>query len=144
MTPFIPPSIPSTIPINTPNTIQISGSLVDSSLVSYAVLLILHALNYCLNFIGWLSMTLVIIGMILHMFGYIINTHSSYINSIHHSYFYTHQFSLVAHSFPSLTLYPHGVTEAFVFYIPYNIFSDISEFLSLILDILGCYIGLEE
>ena len=45
MTPFIPPSIPSTIPLNNPKTIQILSSLVDSSLVSYAVLLILQGLN---------------------------------------------------------------------------------------------------
>ena len=48
--------------------------------------------------------------------------------SIHHSYFYTYQFSPVAHSFPSLALYPHGATEAFVFAVPYDNFSDISEF----------------
>ena len=37
---IIPPSIPSTIPLNNPKTIQIPSSLVDSSLVSYAMLLI--------------------------------------------------------------------------------------------------------
>ena len=35
-----PPSISSTIPLNNPKTIQIPSSLVDSSLVSYAMLLI--------------------------------------------------------------------------------------------------------
>ena len=68
MTPFIPPSILSTIPLNTPKTIQIPSSLVDSSLVSYAVLLILHGLKSCVSFNGWLYMILVIFGMILHMF----------------------------------------------------------------------------
>ena len=48
--------------------------------------------------------------------------------SIHHSYFYTYKFSLVAHSFPSLALYPHGATEAFVFVVPYTNVYDISEF----------------
>ena len=37
MKPFIPPSIPSTIPMKNPKTIQIPSSLVDSSLVSFAV-----------------------------------------------------------------------------------------------------------
>ena len=44
---IIPPSIPSTISLNNPKTIQIPISLVDYSLVSYAVLLILHGLNQC-------------------------------------------------------------------------------------------------
>ena len=51
-------TIPSTIPMNNPKTIQISSSLVDSSLVSYAVLLILHGLKSFLSCSGWLSMTL--------------------------------------------------------------------------------------
>ena len=66
---IILPSIPSTVPLNNPKTIQIPSSLVDSSLVSYAVLLILHGLKYFLSFSGWLSMTLVIFGLILNMFG---------------------------------------------------------------------------
>ena len=73
-------------------------------------------------------MTLVIFGLILNMFGSILNTYGSDIMPIHHSYFYTYQFSPVAHSFPSLALYPHGVIEAFVFVVPYAKFSDISEF----------------
>ena len=47
-----PPSIPSTIPLNNPKTIQIPISLVDSSLVSYAVIFILHDLKSFLNFSG--------------------------------------------------------------------------------------------
>ena len=65
---IIPPSIPSTIHLNNPNTIQIARSLVDSSLVSYAVIFILHGLNYFLYFIGWLSMLLVIFELILNIF----------------------------------------------------------------------------
>ena len=90
------------------------------------MLLVLHGLNSCIFFNGWLSMTLLIFGMILHMFGYFLNTYGSDLKSIHHSYFYTYQFSLVAHSFPSLALYPHGVIEAFVFSVPYANFYDIS------------------
>ena len=45
MTPYIPPSIPYTIPMNTLKTIQTPSSLVDSSLVSYAVLLISNGFN---------------------------------------------------------------------------------------------------
>ena len=71
-------------------------------------------------------MTLVIIGIILHMFGSALNNYGSDLKSIYHSYFYTHQFSLVAHSFPSLALYLHGVTEAFVFIVPYDNVSNIS------------------
>ena len=62
------------------------------------------------------------------MFGYIINTYGSNLMPIHHSYFYTYQFSPVVHNFPSLALYPHGATEAFVFAVPYANVSDISEF----------------
>ena len=92
MTPSIPPSIPSTIPLNTPKTIQTPSSLVDSSLVSYLVLLIFNGFKYCLFFTGWLYMTLFIIGMILHMFGYVLSTYGLDLKSIHHSDFYTHKF----------------------------------------------------
>ena len=121
-------SIPYTVPLNTPNIMQTPSSLVDSSLVSYIVLLISNSFKYCLFFTRWLSMTLVIIGLILHMFGYFINTYGSYLNSIHHSYFYTRQFSPVVHSFPKLALYPHGVTEAISIAVPYYDIYDISEF----------------
>ena len=86
----IPPSIPSTIPMDNPNTIQIPSSLVDSSLVSYLMLLILHGFKYFLYFSGWLSMTLVIFEMILNMFGSVLNTYGSDLMPIHHSYFYTY------------------------------------------------------
>ena len=65
---IIPPSISSTIPLNNPKTIQIPISLVDSSLVSYAMIFILHGLKSFLYFSGWLSMYLVIFGMILNIF----------------------------------------------------------------------------
>ena len=54
--------------------------------------------------------------------------YSSDLMPIHHSYFYTYQFSPVAHSLPRLALYPHRVTEAFVFAVPYAYIYDISEF----------------
>ena len=117
--------IPSTISLNNPKTIQIPSSLVDSSLVSYAVISILHGLKSLLSFSGWLSMTLVIFGLLLNMFGSVLNIYGLALMSIHHSYFYTYQFSPVAHSFPSLALYPHGVTEAFVFPVPYSNVYDI-------------------
>ena len=112
---FMTPSIPYTIPMITPQTIQTSSSLVDSLLVSYIVLLIFNGFKSCLFFSGWLYMTLVIIGLILHLFGPILNTYGSDLKSIHHSDSYAHQFSPVAHTFPSLAPYPHGVTEAFVY-----------------------------
>ena len=123
---IITPSIPYTIPLNNPKTIQIPSSPVDSSLVSYAVIFILHGLKYFLYFSGWLLMTLFIFGLILNMFGYVLNTYGSYLMPIHHSYFYTYQFSPVAHNFPSLSLYPHGVTEKFIFSVPYANVFDIS------------------
>ena len=92
------------------------------------MIFILHDLNSFLNFSGWLSMSLVIYGLILNIFGSVLNTYGSYLKSIHHSYLYTYRFSLVAHSFPSLALYPHVVTEAFVFVVPYVNVSDISDF----------------
>ena len=119
-------SIPSTIPLNTPMTIQTPSSLVDSSLVSYVVLLISNGFKFCLFLNGWLYIILIIIGIILHMFGYFLNTYGSYLKSIHHSYFFTHQFSPVAHTFPSLALYPHEDTECFAFVAPYDNISDIS------------------
>ena len=117
--------IPYTIPINTPKTIQNPISLLDSSLVSYAVLLISNGFKICLFFNGWLSMTLVIIGLILHMFGYFLNTYGSYLKSIHHSNSYTHQFSPIAHPFPIMALYPHGDTTPLVFAAPYDNIYDI-------------------
>ena len=60
------------------------------------------------------------------MFGTVLSTYGSYLNSIHHSEFYTHQFSLIAHTFPSLAPYPRGETKAFVFVVPYNSIYDIS------------------
>ena len=62
------------------------------------------------------------------MFGSVLNTYCSDLNPIHHLYYYTCQFSPVVHNFLSLSLYPHGATEAFVFAVPYANVSDISEF----------------
>ena len=59
------------------------------------------------------------------MFGYILNTYGSDLKSIYHSVFYTRQFSQGAHSFPSLSLYPHGVTKAFILAFPYANIYDI-------------------
>ena len=112
-------SIPSTISLNTLKAIQIPSSLVDPSLVSYAMIIIIHGLKSCLSFNGCLSMKLVIVGLIFKIFGYILNTYGSYLNSIHHSDFYTYQFSPVAYSFASIALYTHGVTKAFVFVVPH-------------------------
>ena len=87
---IIPPSIPFSIALNNPKTIQIPSSLVDSSLVSYAVIFILHDLKSFLTFSGWLSMSLVIYGLILNMFGSVLNTYGSDLMPIHHSDFYTY------------------------------------------------------
>ena len=114
--------------MNNPKTIQIPSSLVDSSLVSYAVLLILHGLKSYLSFSGWLCMALVIFQLILNMFGSALNTYGSDLMPIHHSDFYTYKFSPIAHNFPSLALYPHGAIEAFVLAVTYYNISDISEF----------------
>jgi len=65
--------IPFTHPMNTPKAIQTPSSLVDSLSVSYAVLLIFASFKACLFFIGWLCMKLFILGIMLHMFGYILN-----------------------------------------------------------------------
>ena len=119
-------SIPFTNPMNTPKTIQTPSSLVDSSLVSYAVLLISNGFKSCLFFTSWLSMTLFIIGIILHMFGFFLNTYGSDLNSILHLDFYTHQFSLVAHPFPNMSLYPHGDTIPLVLSTPYDNSYDVS------------------
>ena len=73
-------------------------------------------------------MTLVIIGIILHILVYILNTYGSYLKSIYHYDFYTHQFSLVAHTFPGLAPYPHRDTEDLVVVVPYDNIYDISEF----------------
>ena len=90
MTHIIPPSIQYTIPLNNPKTIQIPSLVVDSSLVSYAVRLILHGLKSFLSFSGWLFMKLLIFGMILNMFEYSLNTYGSDLIPIHHSDFYTY------------------------------------------------------
>ena len=62
------------------------------------------------------------------MFGFVLNTYGSDRMPINHSYFYNYQFSTNAHSFPSLSLYPHGSIEEFVFSAPYANVSDISYF----------------
>ena len=87
MTPLIPPPIPYNTALNTANTIQTPSSLVDSSSVSYVVLLISNGLISCHFFTSWLSMTLVIIGLILNMFGSILNSYGSDIMPFHHSDF---------------------------------------------------------
>ena len=119
------PSIPSTIPMNTSKTMQTPSSLVYSSLVSYAMLLISNGFKSCIFFTSWLYMNLVVIGIILHMFGYVLITYGSDLKSIHHSYFYTHQFFPVAHTFSSLAPYPHANTNPLVFSIPYDNISDL-------------------
>ena len=113
--------------LNTPKTIQTPSSVVDSILVSYAVLLISNGFKSCLFFTGCLSMKLVIFGLILHMFGSYINNYGSYLKSIHHSDFYTHQLFPVAQHFPTLSLYPHGDTKPLVFSSPYDNIYDISK-----------------
>ena len=113
-------SIPYTIPLNTPKTIQTPSSLVDSSLVSYAMLLISNNFKSYLFFIGWLYMKLVIIVLILPMYGFFLNTYGSYLNSIH-------QFSLVAQPFSTLALYIHGDIKPLVFLAQYDNIYDISE-----------------
>ena len=70
-------------------------------------------------------MNLVIIGIILHIFGYVLNTYHSDLKSIHHSDFYTHQFFPIAQPFPTLALYPPGDIEPLVFVVPYDNISDI-------------------
>ena len=129
MKPFIQPSIPSTIPLNTPKTIQTPSSQVDSSLVSYALLLILNGFKSCLFLIGWLYMILVIIVIILHMFGSDINIYDSDFKSIYHSDLLIHQFYPVAQHFPTIALYTHGDTIPMVFSTPYDNNYDISKFL---------------
>ena len=138
-----PPSIPYTIPLNNPKTMQIPRSIVDSSLVSYVVIFILHGLKSFLSFISQLSMSLAIFGLILNMFGFVLNTYGSDLMPIHHSDFYTYQFSPVAHKFPSLAQYPHGANEAFVFAVPYANISDILEFYQHHIKYIQGYIRLE-
>ena len=119
------PSIPSTIPLNNTKTIQNPCLLVDSSLVSYVVLLILHGLKSCLSFTGWLFMKLVIFGFMLHMFESDLNIYGLDLNSIYPLDLHIHQFSPVAHHFPTLAPYPHGDTKPLVFVAPYDNIYDI-------------------
>ena len=141
---IIPQSIPSTTPMNNPNTIQIPSSLVDSSLVSYAVIFILHGLKSFLDFIGLLSMSLVIYGLILNMFGSVLNTYGSDLMPIHHSYFYTYQFSPVVIIF---LVQPYILMEPLKnLYLLFHmlIFLIYQSFISLISDLYRCYIRLED
>ena len=143
MTHIIPPSIPSTINLNNPKTTQTPSSLVDSSLVSYAMLLILHGLKSFLCFSGCLSMNLVVFGLILNMFGFVLNTYGLDIMPIHHSYFYTYQFSPVAHNFPSLALILMEPLKPLSLLFHALIFLIYQSFISLISDLYRCYIRLE-
>ena len=119
-------SIPSTIPLNTAKTIQTPSSQVDSSLVSYALLLISNGFKSCLFFTGSLSIKLFIFGIIFHIFGFI-RIYGSDMKSIHHSYLHIHQFLPISHPLPTLAIYPHGDTIHLVFSSPYDNISDISE-----------------
>ena len=127
MTPYIPFSHP----LNTHKTIQTPSSLVDSYLDSYSVSLVSVGCNYYLSFIGCSSMSLVILGLTLYMFGSDINTYGSYFRSIKHSNLIIYQFYPVVHHFPTMTLYTHGNTIPLVFCSLYDTNSDISESLKL-------------
>ena len=123
----------STIPLNNPkkNTKFTSRFIISllcgvTYIAWFEVFLIFHLLvTHYLSHIC-IDITHVLICS-KHQFIYVLNT-SSYLKSIHHSNFYTHQFSPVSHSFPSLALYPHGLTEGFEFVVPYANVSDISQF----------------
>ena len=82
--------IPFIHPLNTPKTIQTPSSLFDSLLVYYAMLLISNGFKPCLFFTRWLSMKLFMLGIMLHIFVYILKNYGSDIKSIHYSYFYIH------------------------------------------------------
>ena len=62
------------------------------------------------------------------IFGSDLRIYGSDLKSIHHSDFYTHQFSLVAHTFPSLAPYPHGDTKDIIFFVQYDNIYDISDY----------------
>ena len=119
-------SIPSTTPLNTPKTIQTPSSLVDSSLVSYAMLLIFNGFN--LAHFHWFF-----IYDLSHHWNYITHVciYSKQLwfrSQVHPSFiFYTHQFSPVANTFLTLAPYPHGDNIDLVFVVPYANISDISQ-----------------
>ena len=121
-------SIPFTHPLNTPKTIQTPSSLVDSSLDSYAVSLFSVGFKVCLFFIGWLAMSLVIFGLLLHMFGSDLNIYGLDFKSIYHSYLLIYQFYPAAHHFPIMALYTHGDTIPLVFTTPCDNTSDILDY----------------
>ena len=62
------------------------------------------------------------------MFGYVLKICASDLKSIHHSYFYIHQFSRVDNPFSTIALNPHGDSTPLVLAVPYDNISDISEF----------------
>ena len=131
---FMTSFIPVTHPLNTPKTIQTLSSLFDSLLDSYAMLLIFVGFKSCLFFTGWLSMKLVIFLIMLHMFGSDLSIYGSNIKSIksiYHSDLQIHQFSSVAHHFPTMALYSHGDTIPLVFSATYdNIYNILYSFKS--------------
>ena len=60
---------------------------------------------------------------------WICSKHLWFISQVHSSFIFLHLLVFpVAHSFPSLALYPHGVTEIFFFVVQYDNVSDISKF----------------
>ena len=82
----------------------------------------------CLFFTGWLSMSLVIFFLLLHILGSHIKIYGSYFKSIYHSNLLIHRFYLVAHPFPTRALYTHGDTIPLVFSDPYDNISYISDY----------------
>ena len=73
-------------------------------------------------------MSLVIFGLILNMFGSVLNTYISDLMPIIIHIFTPISFPQLLIVFLALALYPHGATEAFVFVVPYANVFNISDF----------------
>ena len=94
-------SIPSTIPLNTPNTIQTPSPLVDALLVSYAMLLISNGSMSCL-------LCTLVIHDIIHNKNYVTHVflcskHLWFRSQVHPSFIFLHP--LVFRSCSSFSYY---------------------------------------
>ena len=81
----------------------------------------------CLFSTSWLSMSLLIFGILLHMFGYNINIYGLHFKSIYPLDLLIHQFYPVAHPFPTMAMYTHGETIPLVFAAPHENNYDVSK-----------------
>ena len=120
-------STPLSQPLDAHNTIQTLSSLVDSTLDSYAVSLVFVGFIYCIYFIGWMAMSLVIFWIFSQTFGSDITIIGSNLRYLYSPFSFNCQCVPVVHFVPTVTLPYFGATIPWLFSAPYDSYSGISQ-----------------